>query len=230
MDQVYQAALKRVPLSGPTNFNEVIHHVVQQVQAGVDKKLQQTEYHVLLILTDGAICDVKQTTSEIISASALPMSIIIVGVGNADFGKMEKFDGDDVDLTSARGGRVVARDIVQFVPFRDFDAGDAAAEKLAAHVLAELPDQFLQYMCEHNITPGGDWVQRYTMPPGDWYSDTKVTSRDLDFSALALDDSAANASLSRAQLALSMLNTGVDADADASPDTAIFPEGYVDDE
>ena len=61
-------------------------------------------------------------------------------------------------------------------------------------------------------------------------SATKVTSRDLDFIVLALDDSATKASLSRAQLALSMLNTGVDADPDTSPDTAIFPEGYVDDE
>ena len=45
------------------------------------------------------------------------MSIIIVGVGNADFTNMNKLDGDN-GLYSSNGKRA-ARDIVQFVPFRD---------------------------------------------------------------------------------------------------------------
>jgi Copine len=40
------------------------------------------------------------------------LSIIIVGVGNADFEAMEELDGDTVRLT-APDGRVAARDIVQ---------------------------------------------------------------------------------------------------------------------
>jgi len=47
-----------------------------------------------------------------VSASNLPLSIIIVGVGNADFEAMEELDGDTVRLT-APDGRVAARDIVQ---------------------------------------------------------------------------------------------------------------------
>lgn len=47
------------------------------------------------------------------------MSIIIVGVGAADFSAMEFLDSDDKLLRSPRGD-VAARDIVQFVPFRDF--------------------------------------------------------------------------------------------------------------
>jgi hypothetical protein len=45
------------------------------------------------------------------------LSIIIVGVGNADFTNMNKLDGDN-GLYSSNGKRA-ARDIVQFVPFRD---------------------------------------------------------------------------------------------------------------
>lgn len=47
------------------------------------------------------------------------MSIIIVGVGGADFGAMEFLDSDDKLLRSPNGD-VASRDIVQFVPFREF--------------------------------------------------------------------------------------------------------------
>ena len=42
-------------------------------------------YQVLLILTDGAITDMAATKHEIVKASALPMSIIIIGIGQDDF-------------------------------------------------------------------------------------------------------------------------------------------------
>lgn len=47
------------------------------------------------------------------------MSIIIVGVGSAEFQAMEFLDGDDGVLKSLTGEPAV-RDIVQFVPFRKF--------------------------------------------------------------------------------------------------------------
>lgn len=47
-----------------------------------------SNYFVLLIITDGAITDMNQTIEAIYRASALPMSIIIVGVGDADFSGM----------------------------------------------------------------------------------------------------------------------------------------------
>lgn len=80
------------------------------------------QYYVLLIITDGVITDMDLTRAAIVEASRLPMSIIIVGVGGADFSAMEFLDSDDRLLTSP-GGDVASRDIVQFVPFRDFQVG-----------------------------------------------------------------------------------------------------------
>lgn len=77
------------------------------------------QYFVLLIITDGVITDMDETRSAIVHASRLPMSIIIVGVGGADFSAMEFLDGDDGILRSATG-EAAMRDIVQFVPFRQF--------------------------------------------------------------------------------------------------------------
>ena len=77
------------------------------------------QYFVLLIITDGVITDMDQTRNAIVNASRLPMSIIIIGVGGADFSAMEFLDGDDGRLRS-QTGEAAMRDIVQFVPFRDF--------------------------------------------------------------------------------------------------------------
>ena len=42
-------------------------------------------YFILLIITDGVITDMPQTCEAIVNAATLPISIIIVGVGDADF-------------------------------------------------------------------------------------------------------------------------------------------------
>lgn len=49
----------------------------------------------MLVLTDGVISDMDQTKAAIVEASSLPMSIIIVGVGGANFEMMEELDADD---------------------------------------------------------------------------------------------------------------------------------------
>ena len=109
---IYQNAIGAVQLYGPTNFSPVIEHVsriASQDQSG-------NNYYVLLIITDGIITDMANTVRSIISASYLPMSIIIVGVGEADFDAMDALDSDDKLLSS--GNSRAQRDIVQFVPFR----------------------------------------------------------------------------------------------------------------
>ena len=75
-------------------------------------------------------------------ASTLPMSIIIVGVGTADFEAMNVLDGDTIPL-SHRGVQA-QRDIVQFVPFRNFQHLqniNTAKTLLTREVLAEIPEQ-----------------------------------------------------------------------------------------
>lgn len=105
---------------------------------------------MLLILTDGVITDMDNTIRAIIDASRLPLSIIIVGVGSANFDNMNVLDADDEPLRA--NGKVMARDIVQFVPFRDFQSS-FANEGLAEAVLAEVPEQFVQYMTQNRIQP-----------------------------------------------------------------------------
>lgn len=58
-----------------------------------------------------------KTVDLIVKAGSLPLSIIIVGIGKADFANMERLDGDNGLFDSH--GRKAQRDIVQFVPFRE---------------------------------------------------------------------------------------------------------------
>lgn len=57
--------------------------------------------------------DLDKTRKALVEASNLPMSVIIVGVGNEDFAAMEQLDGDDKRLS--HNGIYAERDIVQFV-------------------------------------------------------------------------------------------------------------------
>jgi len=57
--------------------------------------------------------DFEATKEAIVNASILPLSIIIIGVGNEDFKEMEELDSDGTLLKF--GDRKAARDIVQFV-------------------------------------------------------------------------------------------------------------------
>ena len=68
-------------------------------------------YHILLILTDGAIHDMRETKDLIVECSEYPLSIIIVGIGDANFDNMVELDGDDVILRNSRG-QPTKRDIV----------------------------------------------------------------------------------------------------------------------
>lgn len=99
----------------------------------------------------------EQTKSAIVDAALLPISIIIVGVGGADFDAMEELDGDTVRVTDQRG-RVATRDIVQFVPMRNFlgiggPNSQGAGVYLAKEVLAEIPEQFVGFMKSRKIVP-----------------------------------------------------------------------------
>lgn len=141
----YASALRNVALAGPTLFGQVINCAAQiaDINAG------QRKYYVLLIITDGVITDLQETKDAIIRASDLPLSILIVGVGGADFKEMEILDADKGEPLESSTGRVATRDIVQFVPLRNLPSEETIAQSL----LAELPMQFLSYMKSRNIEP-----------------------------------------------------------------------------
>ena len=91
----YENCINKCQLYGPTNFAELISAVNARSEAVPARQEEQT-YQILLIITDGVITDMEATATidELVRCSEQPMSVIIVGVGNADFHKMNSLDAD----------------------------------------------------------------------------------------------------------------------------------------
>ncbi|XP_066950988.1 copine-8-like isoform X1 [Macrobrachium rosenbergii] len=150
--QAYYNALQTCGLYGPTNFAPVINHVAQFARNHQDGN----NYFILLIITDGIICDIPDTKKALVEASNLPMSVIIVGVGDEDFSAMEQLDGDEHRLSF--GGKYAERDIVQFVELRrhlghKHGSHHYSQALLAKDVLAEIPVQLVSWMRNHGYQP-----------------------------------------------------------------------------
>ena len=97
------------------------------------------------------------TIDLVCELSEMPCSIIIIGVGRADFSAMEELDGDGGRIRNSRG-IAAARDIVQFVEFNQC----VARGNLAEEVLKEVPEQVCSYMERIGFKPMA--IQQDMMP------------------------------------------------------------------
>lgn len=145
--EAYKKAIPQLEIIGDTVFQPIVYTAAQL--ASEYKRLNNGKYLVLMIITDGTIIDIDATIHEIVNASILPLSIILVGIGSADFGNMVRLDGDEEKLES--NGIECKRDIVQFVSMREYLNKDAF--QLTKSLLEELPNQFISYMSMNNILP-----------------------------------------------------------------------------
>jgi len=151
---VYRAVIggRGAFLCGPTNLAPILSKVNDFCRYAKTLKDRQ-QYTILLVLTDGALDDMQEAIDEIVAASELPLSVVIVGVGEmgpAAVAKMETLDADDKPLYSGRLQRAQTRDAVQFVEFKRFMN---EPELLAKEVLAEIPKQMVSYFRQQGIPP-----------------------------------------------------------------------------
>lgn len=136
--QTFQSGLI---MSSPTVITQVIETAGAFAKKGQADALQvgKSKYTILLILTDGAVSDIHATVASINANSDAPLSIVIVGIGNADFSSMQHLD-DGVN----------GRDIVQFV---EFNRHKHDVNSLTHETLSEVPEQLVGYFQKNNIPP-----------------------------------------------------------------------------
>ncbi|KAH7731153.1 copine-5-like protein [Aphelenchoides avenae] len=155
--QAYLTAQSRVELSGPTDFAPIVRFAARRAASLPD---DGSKYSILLIITDGVITDMEAAKEEIVKASSLPLSVIIVGVGYDSFEEMKVLDSDNQMLSSH--GKYAKRDIVQFVQLRKYlpphrqltnDELMESKARLAKEVLYEVPGQLTSYMKSKGIFP-----------------------------------------------------------------------------
>ena len=146
--EAYKNALGTVSLHGPTKFSDLLALTRQYAAPSHESEVK---YFILLIITDGVIEDLQKSIDQIVELAELPVSIVIVGVGSENFSQMVFLDADENPLISSVSGKTMARDIVQFVPFRDFK--DLPYHELAVATLDEIPREVLKFFKSQGVHP-----------------------------------------------------------------------------
>ena len=144
----YRKFLPKINLTGPTNFAPIINDLNIDVKTAL-REGKIMKYNILMILTDGQIDDMIETKDALVEASFLPISVIIIGIGDGDFRNMDILDADTNPLYDRRG-RKADRDLVQFVPFNKYKNNP---QELAEQVLEEIPRQVVEYYQHNHIEP-----------------------------------------------------------------------------
>ena len=94
-------------------------------------------YHILFIIADGKVSDENETETvqAIIDASAFPLSIIMIGVGDGPWGTMIKFDDQVCEQSKF--------DNFQFVDYHAVTKNSKSPDvAFALKTLMEIPEQF----------------------------------------------------------------------------------------
>lgn len=91
----------------------------------------------------------EEAMTILAECSKLPMSIIIIGIGDENFSYMHKLDDvEEIRKHAKPEVKNQVRDIVQFVAYKEFHY---SCDKLCAAVLDNFPKQFMEYMTMNNI-------------------------------------------------------------------------------
>jgi Copine len=129
-------------MSGPTDITELLQTAAARAQSSQDAAARrgQQAFTIVLVLTDGALSDIQKSAAVLKQIAGAPLSVVIVGVGNADFSSMRFLD----DCSPGN------KDITQFVQFNQHSRDSVA---LTSETLREIPNQLVGYFQRHNIPP-----------------------------------------------------------------------------
>uniref|UniRef100_A0A7S3KSE1 Copine C-terminal domain-containing protein n=1 Tax=Euplotes crassus TaxID=5936 RepID=A0A7S3KSE1_EUPCR len=151
IQDAYMNTINNVQYAGPTFFAPMLKKWNEMVSFECEKNTKK--YYTFLILTDGMIHDINDTVEQVVVSSRLPVSIIIVGIGNANFSNMVFLDSDEQPLFCKNTQSFSKRDNVQFVKFNDINKNGDNFEALARETLKELPRQMIEYFEGVDIEP-----------------------------------------------------------------------------
>jgi hypothetical protein len=90
--KTYKDSLEHVILCGPTLFGASLKKGMELATLNQKDNI----YTIQLILTDGVIDDLEESKRLLSMAGGLPLSVVVIGIGNDRFESMKSLDGADV--------------------------------------------------------------------------------------------------------------------------------------
>ena len=133
----YKRTLQEVILSGGTYFAPVIETINEKIS----KNNNKLNYNILLIISDGYVDDIQDIINNIIESAKIPLSIVIIGIGEDVTEDMKRLNGENGKLRDSKG-KYLEKDIVQYVHFNDFNEN---IDKLTQEVFRYIPQQIKDY-------------------------------------------------------------------------------------
>ena len=138
-------------MSGPTNFLSVLkadaarakkyYNAATTTTTTSSNNNKSLNYCILLILTDGMVNDLESTQDFIRAYKDLPLSIIVVGIGRADFTEMHRWS--NTASSNIRGG-------FAFVEFRECEYDPL---ELSRKAMERVPHDVREYFLGSNMLP-----------------------------------------------------------------------------
>jgi hypothetical protein len=136
------------------DFYQIINHVCDVAQQKLQGKPLfelPSEYFLAVLVIDGDTFNDEGTCRAICRASALPISVVLIGVGTSDFPNLSRYDADNKPLSTVEGITAV-RDCVQFVRYEEYRRnGVIQRAELAADLLSEVPRQIESYAAIYGV-------------------------------------------------------------------------------
>lgn len=134
--QAYQAAVASAPVCSE---RKTLSGLLNKVNSQLEILGQTSAYFVLVLLTDGRVEDLEQCRGLIVELSRLPLSIVLVGMGQSSLKDLAGLDSDNRLLE--QDGQLALRDIVQFGSFKT----GVDPRVWTLEVVGELPQQVTDF-------------------------------------------------------------------------------------
>jgi hypothetical protein len=148
VEQAYRAVLETLEFSNPCYLHKTLQNLVMPYEhRPMSNSSGPKVYNILVILTQGELDDFEEFKEQLVRASNLPLSVVIVGMGGTAFPQLTTADSDHC-LMKSTSGNIEERDFVQRLVYADFKGNDRG---FLHEAFAEIPRQLQEFMMANKL-------------------------------------------------------------------------------
>lgn len=102
---------------------------------------------------DGIVNDVDNLIDKLVDVGNLPLSIVVVGIGPADFRLMDELFSKNKRQLKSKEGKTLERSNTDFLSLRRHATNPGVNDSMAREVFAIISQQIVTFFKSHGIVP-----------------------------------------------------------------------------